>query len=278
MKTRAITGFFFVIVMIGSVLLGPVVFTVFYLLLSALSLFEFYRLIKQNDIQPAVILGMISGILLYAIFTILAQNNSDPPANYLLLVLVPCVAAIFVQELFSHSPSPFTNIAYTIFGMIFTVLPFCFFNALAFLDGYGGFNFHLPLAFLVMLWSNDTGAYLCGVGFGRHKLFERHSPKKTWEGFIGGVMICCIAAFVLSRFYKELALVHWLVMALIIGIVGTLGDLTESMFKRGLNVKDSGGLLPGHGGLLDRFDGLLLAAPVVYAYLYLVTNFVTSQH
>jgi len=272
MKTRAITGFFFVIVMVGSTLLGPHTFDIFYLALSSLCLFEFYKLIKQNNIEPLLILGLVTGIVLYAVFTILAIDNSDPPRNHFLLALVPCFAAIFIQELFRKSLSPFTNIAYTMFGLLYTIIPFCFFNGLAYLDNYTGFNFHIPLAFLIMLWSNDTGAYLSGRFFGRTKLFERHSPKKTWEGFIGGVLIAALAGYILSNFYKELSWDKWVIMAVLIGCFGTLGDLVESMFKRSINIKDSGGILPGHGGLLDRFDGLLLSAPIVYAYLYLITN------
>ncbi|MBV8389432.1 MAG: phosphatidate cytidylyltransferase [Mucilaginibacter sp.] len=272
MKTRAITGFFFVIVMLASILLGQYVFRVFYLILCTFALYEFYGLVKQTNIKPSLILGLITGILLYVIFTSLAIDNSDPPMNHLLLALVPCFAAIFIQELFRESSSPFTNIAYTVFGLLFTVIPFCFFSALAYLNSYTGFNFHIPLAFLIMLWSNDTGAYLSGYFFGRTKLFERHSPKKTWEGFIGGVLIAAVAGYILSNFYHELSWDKWVIMAVLIGCFGTLGDLVESMFKRSINIKDSGGILPGHGGLLDRFDGLLLSAPIVYAYLYLITN------
>jgi len=124
-----------------------------------------------------------------------------------------------------------------------------------------------------MLWSNDTGAYLTGMGFGRHKLFERHSPKKTWEDFIGGVLIAAGVGIIIGHFYTELDWMQWAGMGAIIGIIGTMGDLVESMFKRSINVKDSGSILPGHGGLLDRFDGLFLAVPIVYAYIYLLTNY-----
>ena len=121
-----------------------------------------------------------------------------------------------------------------------------------------------------MLWANDTGAYLFGVRYGKRKLFERHSPKKSWEGFFGGMFTSAIVAYGLSFLFKETTPTVWVGMAILIASFGTLGDLVESMLKRSLDTKDSGGLLPGHGGLLDRFDGLLLAAPVVYAYLYLI--------
>ena len=123
-----------------------------------------------------------------------------------------------------------------------------------------------------MLWANDTGAYLVGMKLGRTKLFERHSPKKTWEGFIGGIAISAGAALLIGHYFTELPWNQWVSVAILISCFGTLGDLVESMFKRSINVKDSGGILPGHGGLLDRFDGLFMAAPIVYAYLYLITN------
>ena len=188
----------------------------------------------------------------------------------MLFLLTLTISAIFIQELFKKSLAPFTNIAYTLLGLVLVCLPFTLFHALAYVKG--GFNFHYPLAFLLLLWANDTGAYLVGRAFGRTKLFERHSPKKTWEGFIGGIVISAGVALIIGHFYNELLWNQWVSVAILISCFGTLGDLVESMFKRSINVKDSGGILPGHGGLLDRFDGLLLAAPIVYTYLYLISN------
>jgi phosphatidate cytidylyltransferase len=269
MKTRAITGFFFVIVMLASVLLGQYVFGIFYLLLSALALHEFYGLAKQSGIRPNQSAGIINGIFIYVIFALITSRD-EPIYHKLAFLLTLTLSAVFFQELYKKSETPFTNIAYTIIGIIYAVLPFTFFHGLGYIGGT--FNFHFPLAFLIMLWANDTGAYLSGRFFGRTKLFERHSPKKTWEGFIGGVLISAVAAYIISIWYRDLPWNRWVSMAVLIGCFGTLGDLVESMFKRSINVKDSGGILPGHGGLLDRFDGLLLSAPIVYAYLYLITN------
>ncbi|MDB5109538.1 MAG: phosphatidate cytidylyltransferase [Mucilaginibacter sp.] len=269
MKVRAITGFFFVIVMLGSNLLGPYVFGAFYLLLSLFCLWEFYGLIKQSDIQPNLQSGLLNGLFIYAVFALLTHNN-DPIHHHLLFLLPVTLSAIFIQELFKKTAAPFTNIAYTYLGLIFTIVPFTFFHALAYITG--SFNFHFPLAFLLMLWANDTGAYLVGSKLGRTKLFERHSPKKTWEGLIGGIIITAGAALIINHYYTELNWQQWVITGLLISCFGTTGDLIESMFKRSINVKDSGGILPGHGGLLDRFDGLLMAAPIVYAYLYFITN------
>ena len=269
MKTRAITGFFFVIVMLASVLLGHYTFDIFYLLLSAFCLHEFYGLIKQSGIGPNRTAGMINGIFIYAVFALITIKD-DPSYHKLLFLITITLSSIFIQELYKKSETPFTNIAYTITGILYAVLPFTFFHALAYVGG--SFNFHLPLAFLIMLWANDTGAYLSGYFFGRTKLFERHSPKKTWEGFVGGVLISAVAAYIISFYYRDLPWDRWVIIAILISCFGTLGDLVESMFKRSINIKDSGGILPGHGGLLDRFDGLLISAPIVYTYLFLITN------
>ncbi|MDB5157324.1 MAG: phosphatidate cytidylyltransferase [Mucilaginibacter sp.] len=277
MKIRAITGFFFIIVMLASVLLGHYVFDTFYLLLSGFCLWEFYGLVKKAGFKPDITSGILNGMFIYAAFGLITYDylvfslTTYAFDNHRLLVLLPvALSTIFIQELFKKSKAPFTNIGYTYLGLIFTIVPFTFFHALGYVEGT--FNFHFPLGFLLMLWANDTGAYLVGSQMGRNKLFERHSPKKTWEGLIGGIIITGIAAYIISIYYTELTAQQWVISGVLISCFGTTGDLIESMFKRSIDVKDSGGILPGHGGLLDRFDGLLIAAPIVYAYLYFVTN------
>ncbi|MFD0795224.1 phosphatidate cytidylyltransferase [Mucilaginibacter litoreus] len=271
MKTRAITGFFFIIVMLASVLLGPIVFGVFFLALSLLCLHEFYGLNIKSGISVNRRSGFVNAILIYAFFALIVYQQQSAHIEYgFIFLLTLSMSSVFIFELFKISVAPLTNIAYTILGLVFVTVPFTFFNALAFIGQ--GYNFHIPLAFLLMLWANDTGAYLVGMSIGRHKLFERHSPKKTWEGFIGGVAISAGVGLIISRYYTELSWNHWVIMAVLIGTFGTLGDLVESMFKRSINIKDSGGILPGHGGLLDRFDGFLMAAPIVYTYLYFILN------
>jgi phosphatidate cytidylyltransferase len=267
MKTRAITGFFFVIVMLASVLTGAYTFTIFFLVLSVLCLNEFYTLVKSSDqIKPHKEWGILLAFSLFLPYCFHVLWGTPLSA---LLLAIPVVLLIYIYELFCHNPSPFNNLSYTFLGIIYSVLPFCFFYALAFRDG--DFNFHYPLGFLLLLWASDTGAYLFGVKFGKNKLFERHSPKKSWEGFFGGMFISLVVSFLLSIFFNELSILNWASIALIVIVFGTIGDLTESMLKRSINVKDSGTMLPGHGGFLDRFDGLLFAAPMVFVYLYLVS-------
>ena len=160
---------------------------------------------------------------------------------------------------------PFQNIAITILAVCYVAIPFSFYLALGFMGA--GFSYILPLSLLLLIWANDSGAYIFGVTLGKHRLFERHSPKKSWEGFVGGIFIASLVAWILSGYVNTIAPTHWLMLAILVGLVGTFGDLVESMFKRSLNIKDSGSFLPGHGGLLDRFDSLIFAAPLVYIYL-----------
>lgn len=265
MKTRAITGFFFVAVMLASVLLGAYAFTLFFLILSILSVEEFYRLVTTDQVKPQKRWGLALTISIYLPLSLFFFR--DEPLQYL-LICVPISVLIIVAELYRNKPNPFHNIAYTLFGVLFAAVPFCFFYGIAFTDGE--YSSTYPLGFLVLLWASDTGAYLFGVSMGKHKLFERHSPKKTWEGFAGGMITSLAAAIILSYYFNELPIYHWLAVSVIIVVAGTLGDLSESMLKRSLSAKDSGSLLPGHGGLLDRFDGLLLAAPLVFVYLQLI--------
>ncbi|WP_448701941.1 phosphatidate cytidylyltransferase [Mucilaginibacter sp. AW1-3] len=267
MKTRAITGLFFIIIMLASLLTGVWTFTAFFAILSLLCLNEFYKMVKTANVNPNIIAGLIGGVL---IFVGIGLHYVLVIDSKFLLIIVPVIGSIFIAELYKHSENPFTNIAFTIVGLAYAIAPFCFFFALAFLKG--SYSYHFPLAFMLLLWSNDTGAYVVGRWFGRTKLFERHSPQKTWEGFFGGVLFAVFVSGLIAYYFTEITKWEWAGMAALIGIFGTMGDLVESMLKRSLNTKDSGSLLPGHGGLLDRFDGLFLSAPLVFAYLYLITN------
>lgn len=267
MKTRAITAFFFTIVMLGSLLLGAYVFTFFYLLLSLVALLEFFKLVKIGGIIPQRNIGVLAAAF---IFLITASHHFFHFDSKYLLLVVPLLFAVLISELYQKNKGPFTNISYTFVGFIYVTIPFCFFYALGFMTNPAGYSFHLPLAFLLMLWANDTGAYLFGMKFGKRRLFERHSPKKSWEGFFGGVLTSVLVAYLISLQFTEMSVFIWAGMAILISCFGTLGDLVESMLKRSLDAKDSGSFLPGHGGFLDRFDGLLIAAPIVYVYLYLL--------
>ena len=268
MKTRAITGVLFVAAMLVSVLFGEYTFSVCMLLLSVFCLDEFYRLVKKDPVKPHRFLGIILGL---GIFIPTAAYFLKGDELACILIAVPLSVLIFLAELYRKSEVPFHNIAYTFLGVLLVILPFNFFHAMAFIEG--AYNFHLPLGFLLLLWAHDTGAYLIGVKLGKNRLFERHSPKKSWEGFFGGMVTSLLVSWVLSNYYTELSALHWAAISLIIAVIGTYGDLVESMLKRSMNKKDSGSLLPGHGGLLDRFDGLFLSVPLVFVYLYIVFRY-----
>lgn len=270
---RAITGTLFVVVMVGGIMWNYWSLCALFLLIAMLGLNEFYNLIEQGGIQPQKWIGMGVGALLF--MSAILSSLISPAFIFL---VIPFIVAIFFAELFRDKANPFQNIAYTIVGIIYVVFPFAAWVALA-SPGNGWFQFitsnhysmermreynpHILLGFFVLLWTNDTGAYVSGMTLGRHKLWERISPKKTWEGFIGGIILSVVLAYFLSIYFKEMSLVLWIIMALVVSIFGTLGDLVESMFKRSLNVKESGDLLPGHGGILDRFDGVLLTTPLI---------------
>ena len=264
MKQRAITGFLFVIVMLGSMLLGPNTFSVFFIMLSLLCLVEFYKMVKNDTIKPHRSLGVI---LAGTIITPLVLQFLFDDYLIFIMLAIPATISICIVELYRKKEHPFLNLAFTYFGILFTIMPFGFFTAMGFIHGY---NFHFPLAFMLILWSNDTGAYLVGVNFGKTRLFERHSPKKSWEGFWGGLLTSILAAYIISAQFYELSIIQWMGFAIIVSVAGTYGDLFESMLKRSISIKDSGSLLPGHGGLLDRFDGILFAAPLAYVYLYCI--------
>ncbi len=265
MKTRAITGFFFIIVLVCATIFNQYVFAAFFSLVGVYAAREFFVITTSPETKPLKTVGMLIalglGLLVSGYFLGLS------PLAYL-AAIVPLFALLFISSLYLKREKPFHDIAYTILGICYGTIPFLFFVGLGFLDG--SFNFAVPMGFLIMLWANDTGAYLAGRAFGRTKLFERISPNKTWEGFIGGILLAVAISLSLQYFYGTLSRLEWVCIAVIIGAFGTLGDLVESMLKRSLGIKDSGNILPGHGGFLDRFDGLLMAAPLVYIFLMLI--------
>lgn len=267
MKVRAITGFFFVGIMVASLLLGKWVFASFFSLLGLASQYEFYGLVlkdaKKKDLFPWILYGLSISLAFSLYFLKIIEAQA-------ILLFLGVGVFLFIVELFKKNASrPFETLAFGFLGILYLVVPFMSFTGLGFLSGH--YRYEIPLGFLLLLWSNDTGAYLAGRSFGKRKLFERISPNKTWEGFIGGLLLAVGVALNLEQYLGSMTKTEWAIMAFIISTIGTLGDLVESMLKRSLNVKDSGNILPGHGGLLDRFDGLLLSAPVVFIYLTFIS-------
>lgn len=267
LTTRSLTAVFFVIVMVGSVLLGQNVFSVLLFIITILSLNEFVTIVSNEKAEPALWPTLISGGITYIV---LASNAMGLVEAKGLFIIIPFIFLLFVTELWRNKKSPFVNIAISLAGIIYIALPFglmmYFFDPLTL---SGPIHYGIVLGFLLILWLNDTGAYFVGSLIGKHKLFERISPGKTWEGSLGGALFALLTAWGLSFVFMQLDSLQWMILSLIIVITGTIGDLVESMLKRSLGIKDSGNILPGHGGMLDRFDAVLLSAPFVFVYLAL---------
>lgn len=266
--TRTITGILFVAILIAGILLGPWWFGGLFLLISVAAVWEFYLLIEKGIVKPQKILGCLLGFFLFSGFFLSSAGLIS--ADYLIL-LFPFSILIFIVELYRKKEHPFTNIAVTLFGVAYIVLPFSLFSGFVFsTSGTTEYYPYILLGYFILIWLYDSGAYVFGVSFGKHRLFERISPKKSWEGLIGGALVAFLAAWLLSRYFTGIDLFDWVVIAVIVVVAGTYGDLAESMLKRHLGVKDSGNILPGHGGFLDRFDAVFLSSPLVYVYLQLI--------
>ena len=271
--TRTITGALFVAVMLLCTWCCFWSFAALFALIIVLCLWEFYSLLEKNNAHPQKYIGVSAGIAMFCWVCYGAYGGGALGAMVSLALTTIIFPLIFFIELFRKKEEPLKNISFTICGIIYIVFPFSLLNTIVFNWHFGDepqYSPHFLLGFLFLLWSNDTFAYLVGRSIGRTKLFERISPKKTWEGTIGGIVLTQITAYIISIYFKEIHVTEWMLLAAIISVTATLGDLVESMFKRSMNIKDSGGILPGHGGLLDRFDGMLLSAPFVCIYLLLI--------
>ncbi len=273
---RTLTGAWIVIFIMGGFWLHPVSFFLTGLILLIGTQYEYYLMIRNTGVRPQMIPGIITGTTAYVVATLIA---SDVIPKNSFLVLIPMMLIIMVFELYRKQEKPFDSLAHTFFSVLYTAIPFSMFPFAAFLRT--GLNSILPhenivfspgiiIGFFLLLWANDTGAYLSGISLGKHKLMERISPKKTWEGFFGGMIAAALVAWFLSGWLGVVDKMHWVIIALIISIAGTYGDLVESMLKRSLGVKDSGTIMPGHGGFLDRFDSAIISFPLVYLFISLL--------
>ena len=259
----------------GGFWLHPVSFFLTGLVMLTGTQYEYYIMIRNTGVRPQIVPGIIIGITAYVISTLVASGVI--PMNSF-LVLIPMMFIIMVVELYRKQEKPFDSLAHTFFSVLYTAVPFSMLPFSAF--SRTGLNSLLPhdnisfspgiiIGFFLLIWANDTGAYLTGVSFGRHRLMERISPKKSWEGFFGGVIIAALTAWMLAGWLGVVDKAHWIIIALIVSLAGTYGDLIESMLKRSTGVKDSGTIMPGHGGFLDRFDSAIMSFPLVYLLISL---------
>ncbi len=266
---RTLTGSLIVLAILGSILLGRYYFGALFLIFTILGTYEFFKMFEKSHIIAQKHFGTLLAAILYSLLFMVAIKKIS--AMYL-IIMVLLVFAIPVRELYrTDSDQPLPNIASTLFGVIYVALPFGLMNFMFYYGKPPQETFHLLLAFFVILWTSDTFAYLSGTRFGKNKLFKRISPKKSWEGSIGGMLAALVAGYLFSLWFHEMSLSLWLGYTLVIVVAGIYGDLIESMFKRSLNIKDSGNILPGHGGILDRFDAVFLAAPAAILYLIFIS-------
>ncbi len=267
---RTLSGAVFVAVVAGAVLWSPWSFGALLAVVCTGCLWEFYGLASAAGADPQRGSGLAIGILLVACGVLAVLTRMDLPPM-MLVALLPLTYVLFIIELYRRSERPLLNVASTLAGVIYAALPLLlfFFMANRRVDGVSEYRPWETLAYFAIVWANDTGAYLFGVAFGRHRLFERISPKKSWEGFFGGIVVA-VAVAVLTAVWMGVGpqeCILWAGLGLVVAIAGVFGDLVESMFKRSAGRKDSGGLMPGHGGFLDRFDALLMSVPFAFIYI-----------
>ena len=264
---RVATGAVFGVVLLACILYNNISFGALFALVTCLAVNEFCNLIheykKTTFSTPVAVVG---GLYLFLAFFMM-DKVAEP-----FMLFVPhliLIAFALVRELYKKADSPLDNMAYFALSQLYAALPFALLNILT-TFGPGAYNYIMPLSIFIFLWCSDSGAYFVGSAIGRHRLFERISPKKSWEGSIGGGVLALVAAYVLSLFYPTLGAIEWMGMAAVVVVTGTWGDLIESCMKREMGIKDSGNILPGHGGILDRFDSAILAIPSVVVYLYIL--------
>ena len=240
-------------------------FALLFTVVSALTQREFYKLLGLDGFEPLTAYGTVVGCLVCVLAYFAEKGVIDPDAYFL---ICPASSMVFLIKLYKkRDMKPFTNIGFTFLGIIYVAMPFALLIVLA-LRG-GSYHPSIIIGCLLLLWASDSGAYFAGTYFGRRKLFERVSPKKSWEGAVGGAIAAGLVALGLAFYAPELRPWQWYCVGGIIVVTGTYGDLVESLFKRSIAIKDSGTSIPGHGGFLDRFDGLLLAAPFIITFLKL---------
>jgi len=266
---RTISGIIFLTIMIGSLFAGPVIFAFVMLFSIALMMVEYIQMGVGRKFKVAKFLSILTGLLLYLFIFLYKGYGLD--LKYFYLLTLP-ICGILISLLYEKSDESYIKHPFLISAVLYAALPFALTNFIVF-DHLGQYKPILLFTLFVITWASDVGAYISGMLFGQkkgHKLFPSISPKKTWEGFFGGLFFAIVFAVLLDGFkIVDIGLIHIISISLIINLFGVLGDLVESQLKRNFGVKDSGKLMPGHGGLLDRFDGALISFPIAIAYIKL---------
>lgn len=269
---RTGTGCAYVALMVTGTIIHPVVFALIFAILLLFTQLEFYQLMERNGSGARKSAGLILGLLLF--LSCFGMGYGFLPKK-IFLIFIPVLIIFFLIELFRNNSKEVQTSTITLTGFIYVAVPFSLLNFIVF-PGYPGNTDFFPwilMGVFLMTWVYDSMAYLIGSRFGKHKIHQKISPHKSWEGFIAGMIFALIMGSLNAVIFQKPGLSGWFVMAGIVVVFGTLGDLFESKIKRKINVKDSGKILPGHGGLLDRLDSLLFIIPVIYVWLTFSTNF-----
>lgn len=268
--TRALAGAIFVAIIISGICIHPYLFLLVFSLVVALTLWEFYGLLNHyKNALPERIISTLGGVYLF--FSSFAYVN-ELSGKEIFLPYLLFLMYVFIAELYRKESNPINNWAYTLLAQVYCAGSFSLLNFIICIPDMSGAVVFTPLfvlALFVFVWLNDTGAYLVGSAIGKHRLFERISPKKSWEGFWGGLFVALLSSQLFAYYIPELSWYNWLGLSAVVVLFATWGDLIESLLKRTLAIKDSGHIIPGHGGMLDRFDSILMAIPAMYIYLEL---------
>lgn len=268
--TRTLAGAVFVVIIIGSIIWHPMAMFVVFFLLNAIALHEFGNLFNNKVYQLSTSSLIFMGSIIYIIIGLFANSIVD---EKIFLLIIPLIFILFISSLYRHSEYIFEELGIKILGIVYISIPFGLFNIVENM-GLTGQTKNEPLfliMFFILVWANDTFAYLFGSAFGKNRLFERISPKKSWEGSIGGAISSMSIAALFGYYSSILTPFLWIILALVVVTTSTLGDLVESLLKRQVGVKDSGKIMPGHGGVLDRFDAALFSVPFYIALLYFMS-------
>jgi phosphatidate cytidylyltransferase len=269
--TRAISGAVYVILLLASILYSTESFLILFGIFLIISLFEFCNLIKVNKLIPVII-----GASLYLLITFFSNYDRSkivdvPTLDNILLATTLLISIKCIFFLFDNKNQEISNLSKYLYLLGYITLPFVFITKISF--GINAYNPKIVIGLFILIWTNDTFAYIVGKSIGKHKLFEKISPKKTIEGFFGGLIFAIFAGYLISSYiikpsvqFSDKSILIWMIIAAIVGVIGTVGDLIESKFKRVAGVKDSGKIMPGHGGVLDRLDSVIFVAPFIFLF------------
>lgn len=277
---RTLSGAVMLAVVLGAILASEWSFIALVAVITLGGIWEFYNFAQKAGYQPMKLLGLFGGMMIFTIaislFVLFATKDSTNDSLFAIIfgmaiiTLLLLVPLMFICELYRKSPTPIANIGSTLMGMLYVAFPLSLLILIPALLGNGVWNPWIVIFYIFIIWANDVFAYLFGITLGRHRLFERISPKKSWEGFFGGLLGAMAMGYVASLVLEADAMT-WIGLALVAAIAGVFGDLVESLFKRSVDLKDSGNFIPGHGGWLDRFDALIFSAPFAFVYVIFIT-------